>query len=364
MSESYIIHDPLGDIKVTGFLHRRIALDAGVPKEIAALNPGAVEKIGAVEKPVTPDDADPLPFRDPVLDMPINADIEVLLQESERRDTKTHNQPPIEGLSGDTNAIVPIAETDVHFSSRETRRCNFEKWRKPESRKHIARWVGYEVRRVRNRDTSRPQPWRNDSFYPTTARLSDYLNIAKRMEVYGAINPDSFFALWCVKIIDIRFRYAYLGDKKLRQAFQELLCINQPPIHEATHPGKVIEKTKQALVVKFDVNGYPEEREFPWKQLTIKPEDIRIGTRLLGHAELVYPPTPTAASREAEVNLMKRLQAQARAELEAEGLTDVMIPTRVITAEDQAKADQYWSEYRKRYQHLISHEDAPADEAP
>lgn len=51
--------------------------------------------------------------------------------------------------------------------------------------------------------------------------------------------------------------------------------------------GKVIEHTDISLIIRFDNGGMEEEREYFWRDLSVKPEDIPIETEVIGCTELL-----------------------------------------------------------------------------
>lgn len=106
--------------------------------------------------------------------------------------------------------------------------------------------------------------------------------------------------------------------------------IATPPIHEALVPGEVIENDAEKVVIRFNISGIREKREFYWEDLIVGRDKLPVGTQVLGRTQLEIVP-----DRSEELNDPKRLQAireEVDRELKEQGLGSGSLNCRLIKA--------------------------------
>jgi hypothetical protein len=113
-------------------------------------------------------------------------------------------------------------------------------------------------------------------------------------------------------------------------------------LHAGSTWGEIIQHNDKAFIVKFDVGGVSEEREFFWDELSVEPGELPVGTIVIGRTELVKAalPLPENTDREKTRQIRDAVLKQMNGAKPDAGKRTI----RVITPEEQAKADQYWVE--------------------
>jgi hypothetical protein len=100
-------------------------------------------------------------------------------------------------------------------------------------------------------------------------------------------------------------------NRSLQVIFEEVL--NRSKIH-----GIVTEHLKDAVVVRFNVEGETEEREFFWKDLNATPDNVPVGALVVGETRLLRASSPaTAEEVQAE---MERIEQDVAREIHRWGV--------------------------------------------
>ena len=86
----------------------------------------------------------------------------------------------------------------------------------------------------------------------------------------------------------------------------------------ASLSGVVIEHLKDAAVIRFNVCGESEEREFLWKDLNAQPESLPVGTMVVGETRLLR--APSSPTDDEVGQHMRRIHHEVEQELKERGI--------------------------------------------
>ena len=104
-----------------------------------------------------------------------------------------------------------------------------------------------------------------------------------------------------------------------------------PALQTATVWGEVIDHTDKALVVRFDVGGIPEKRDFLWDEIKAKPEDLPKGTAVIGRTELLLAPQEDESLSDG--GRLQAIREEAQREMRALGIEPGEIGSRMLMPE-------------------------------
>ncbi len=89
-------------------------------------------------------------------------------------------------------------------------------------------------------------------------------------------------------------------------------------LHASTIHGIVSDHLKDSVVIRFNVGGESEERDFVFEDMNVRPDEIPVGTRVIGETRLLRAPAP-ATIEEMRAD-MQRINQQVDRELEELGI--------------------------------------------
>jgi hypothetical protein len=126
--------------------------------------------------------------------------------------------------------------------------------------------------------------------------------------------PENYKPLVC-RFLDERMqRFDPVGGiASLHYDDDEENALNRTSIH-----GSVIEHLNDAVVIRFNVGGESEEREFFWSDLSAKPEALPVGTMVVGETRLLR--APGLANDEEVGREMERIQQGVEEKLKTLGI--------------------------------------------
>jgi hypothetical protein len=94
--------------------------------------------------------------------------------------------------------------------------------------------------------------------------------------------------------------------------------VNCSALSSATLQGIVTEHLDDAAMIRFNVGGESEEREFFWRELSAQPETLPVGTIVVGETRLLRAPKMPSDD---EVRLdMNRMQQEVEKKLKTLGI--------------------------------------------
>ena len=102
-------------------------------------------------------------------------------------------------------------------------------------------------------------------------------------------------------------------------------------IQTASVWGEVIDHTAKALVVRFDVAGVREDREFFWDEINAKPDDLPKGTAVLGRTELIMAPKEDESLSDA--GRLKSIREATHREMRSMGIEPGEVGSRMLVPE-------------------------------
>jgi hypothetical protein len=112
------------------------------------------------------------------------------------------------------------------------------------------------------------------------------------------------------------------------------------PIHESKVWGEVIEKNERQFVVRFNVGGIREEREFCLKDVSIDPNQIEVGMEVIAETRLGKASLPgTGLAPQETAQMEHRVHQEA---LHISGGDDVISES--VTEEEQTAITEYYEE--------------------
>ena len=115
--------------------------------------------------------------------------------------------------------------------------------------------------------------------------------------------------------------------------FKDLWCVVTEHLHDAA-------------VIRFNIAGETEEREFFWDELNATPETLPVGTNVIGVTGLLRAPSPPSEEdQDAEI---QKVRKQVASYLRSQGIDpQTMIGTRP-TKEFRKMSAKAWAENLKR----------------
>jgi hypothetical protein len=118
-----------------------------------------------------------------------------------------------------------------------------------------------------------------------------------------------------------------------------------PLLHSSEIWGEVIENDERKLVVRFDVGGVREEREFYWNEMKLAREELPVGTEVIGLTQLVKAPESGAGLTQEDLRRIGREAEEEVRRLAGTGSAEIC---RVIAPEEQEAMDRAWAARRER----------------
>ena len=151
------------------------------------------------------------------------------------------------------------------------------------------------------------------------------------------------------KLLVVEVHFDEISTLSVKNIFQQLKSNDfrsksdsEEPLHSAQIWGEVIEHEDDALVVRFDVDGMPEERDFFWDELSAGRGGLPVGTMVIGRTELVK--MPPVANKEDQRKTVRGIHEEVQQERKARGIKAGEHKSRIIAPEEQLRANQHWAE--------------------
>lgn len=104
-----------------------------------------------------------------------------------------------------------------------------------------------------------------------------------------------------------------------------------PALQTASVWGEVIDHTDKALIVRFDVGGVREDREFFWDEIKAKPDDLPKGTAVLGRTELIMAPKEDESL--SDPGRLKSIREATHREMRSMGIEPGEVGSRMLVPE-------------------------------
>lgn len=152
-------------------------------------------------------------------------------------------------------------------------------------------------------------------------------NLALRLR--SAVNPGNFV----------------LANKD-RDATEILEIHNVATLVNTSISGVVLEHFDETVVIRFNVAGEAEEREFLWNDLNCAPETLPVGTLVIGETKLLRAPTPP--SEEEQDAEFQKARDQILRDLKSLGIDPKAMIGSEDTAELREKSARVWAENLKK----------------
>lgn len=117
-------------------------------------------------------------------------------------------------------------------------------------------------------------------------------------------------------------------------------------LHSASVFGDIVEHTEKAMIVRFDLDGLLEERAFWWDEMSVNPNQLPVGTKVVGTATLAKAPQASRVDLDA-AEVTQQINTSVENELAQRPEANKPLE-RELSPEDQARALEEWKEIMLR----------------